>query len=391
MTVLLENPIGRPPFNEYADFENSDIRDMALPVVEILPCVPSFVEGHSLFRAKPCWSTGFGATPAYLELLNSHGYTIEGTCLRLAFLGDSFPTDQLSNEYGESMLDSLAGSVSSTTSDLSQMLGARNFIDALRNVETAGQNANNMAGNIFAKGAGMALSGISGLTDAARGLPGGSMVSQLGTYMGDILSGGRIDFPQLWKGSGFKPSYTMTVRLFNPSPANDELTEKYIIGPLAAILLLATPISLNGSTYNWPFIHKVVCKGMFRLESAYISNITVVKGGDQLQVAFNQRLGIVDVRIEFSSLYNTLISLLDDIDVADRPTLRGYLRELKNRRTSVTEDIPEELTSAGTSTDSNATTGNPQSRINQNVVNATNSFNSEDKNQTSLNSIKTEN
>jgi hypothetical protein len=343
MPITLDTPIGRPPAELLSAIRQEvQLRDLALPVVEILPCVPNFTMGQSLFTAKPCWTYGSGSTPAYLALLENHGYTIDDTCLKLSFLGDSFPTDIVSNEYGESILDRFAGTVSNASADIMQMLNARNVGEGFRNLKNAGQEAGGVVGNIMGGAAGAAYGALNAVSNIASSVPGGS---KLGAYISDILAGGRIDFPQLWRGSNFKPSYTITVRLYNPNPKDLGDTEKYIIGPIAAMLLLATPISQNGATYNWPYIHKIRCKGLFKLESAFMSSITVIKGGDQLQVAFNQRLGVVDVRLEFGSLFNTMIAM-EGPDTSDRPTLRNYITELKNSR--YTEDEPIDFVGTGT-------------------------------------------
>jgi len=49
----------------------------------------------------------------------------------------------------------------------------------------------------------------------------------------------------------------------------------------------------------------------------------VVKGGESGAVGFNQRVAMVDVRIEFVNLFNTL--LLSKTGANKRPTLKGYL------------------------------------------------------------------
>jgi hypothetical protein len=116
--------------------------------------------------------------------------------------------------------------------------------------------------------------------------------------------------------------------LYNPNPADPESTKKYIAGPLAAILTLGLPRSDNGRTYNWPFFHKIRSTGIYNLDPAIITNIAVIKGGDQQQIAYNQHLAIVDVRIDFSSLYNSILIEEGGQTMTNRPTLRSYLDAL---------------------------------------------------------------
>jgi len=157
-----------------------------------------------------------------------------------------------------------------------------------------------------------------------------AIANKVGGLAGRLMAGARVDFPQVWKNSGFTPSYTMTVRLYNPRPGNYTATKKYIIGPLAALLLLGLPISSDGDTYNWPFLHKIRCPGIYNLNPAFISNITVVKGGDQQQISHKQTMGIVDVRIDFGSLYNSILAEEGNRKLANRPTLNSYLKALED-------------------------------------------------------------
>jgi hypothetical protein len=151
----------------------------------------------------------------------------------------------------------------------------------------------------------------------------------MGKMIGSLAAGSRIDFPMVWKSSSFQPSYTMTVRLYNPDPTSKSMTKKYIIGPIAAIMLLGIPISEDGSTYSWPYLHRVDSPGIYELDPAYIQNITIIKGGDQQQIAYNQRLGIVDVRIDFGSLFSSMLAS-NKRTTKTRPTLRKYLRSMEN-------------------------------------------------------------
>ena len=133
----------------------------------------------------------------------------------------------------------------------------------------------------------------------------------------------------VWKSSGFQPSYTLTVRLYNPDPGSRESTHKFITGPLAAIMLLGIPISTDTITFSWPFIHRIFSPGIYDLDPAFISNITVIKGGDQQQISYKQRLGIVDVRIDFGSLFSTMLATKGN--PSNRPTLKKYLEGISGQ------------------------------------------------------------
>ena len=314
--VSLDTPIGFPP-EEDRLFHSVDNRLLALPIVEIKPCIPDYTRGSTVYRLKDCFRQGSSDTPAYIDLLESHGYTIEGeSCLKIAYLADSFPTDTITNEYGDSILSRLTGTISTTAADVTQIFGRRGV------KETAAEFMNKYAGD--------SINELQGMTSKGSGSSPGIF-----SHINTLLGGGRIDFPQLWRGSSFRPSYTLTVRLFNPDPGNLEATKKYIIGPIAAILLLGCPISQSGFTYSWPYLHKIKSRGIFDLNSGYISSITVIKGGDQLQIGFNQRLGVVDVRIEFGSVFNTMVAMQDvSLIASDRPTVIQYIKEMEDFKNS---------------------------------------------------------
>jgi hypothetical protein len=120
----------------------------------------------------------------------------------------------------------------------------------------------------------------------------------------------------------------MTVRLYNPNPRSVKDTKKFIVGPIVALMLLAVPITDNGSTYSWPFFHRILSPGIYDLNPGFISNITVIKGGDQQQISQQQRMGIVDVRIDVGSLFSTMVAGGTAISQKTRPTVRKYAQAM---------------------------------------------------------------
>jgi len=328
---MIEIPeiIGLPPSTYVSDA----LMENTFPVLEITPGVPSGSNNLTSFSFKE-------DIDQYLNILNSYGFNnssaLEGY-LKIAFIPDNFPTDTFSNEYSENFLQKMGEVASDSIGQIAQMTGnktatgtARSFAKTLRESGVAGGDTigslvedsitqiENMEKNLSSKkGAAGALGAI------------GSMANKL-------LAGARIDFPQLWKNSSYSPSYSFTVRLYNPNPSNDESTAKFIVGPLASILLLALPHAVDAGLYSWPFIHKISCPGLFILNPCYVNSINIIKGGDQQQVAWNQRLSIVDIRIDFSSLFNTMVVEKNPQTSnlgKSRPTLKTYLDSLTDYRT----------------------------------------------------------
>ncbi len=314
MTIKIPETLGLPP----ACYTNKEIVELTMPTAKLHPCEPNFKMGMTLYSLDEKFDL-------YRKQLKDHGYECE-LPLKVAYLADNFPTDQFTNSYGESFLQKATDVVSEAAGEITQMMGARTASEAAKKISDRLKGTDNIA----AKAIG---SGISSAQKTASSLISGLGISD-GTKrnMDALMARGRVDFPQVWKNSAFAPSYTMTVRLYNPKPANDESTKQYIIGPIAALMLLGIPRASSESIYSWPFMIKVVSPGIYNLNPGYIQNITVIKGGDQQSIALNQRLAMVDVRLDFGSLYNSILASQGSYDKPGRPTLKNYIKALETQR-----------------------------------------------------------
>lgn len=328
----LNGVFGYPPSTYVSD----DMIINSMPVLEIFPSTPVFESGLTLFRVEDAWED-------YSKMLYNTGYRIKDASrgpLRVAYIADSFPTESFSNDYGESFLQKMTDVASQGVSELMQMTGTKSMGEGADKIIASfqefgaggGENASNFR-KLVGGGANMAASAKAGLVDlknAAR--DSNSAIGQ--TFGGGVdvldklMAGHRVDFPIIWRNAGFNPNYQITIRLYNPNPGSFESTQKNIVGPLAAILLLAIPGSEDGRTYTWPYFHKIRCSGLFDLNPAVITNITVIKGGDQQQIAYNQRVGIVDIRMDFRSVFNSMLFDRANTTLAGRPTLKNYLDQL---------------------------------------------------------------
>lgn len=311
---------GMPPSSYVSD--SAIINSM--PVLQITPGIPNFQSGLTLFRVEDSWTQ-------YNKILTNLGFELSSQPIKLAFIADNFPTDSFTNEYGETFLQKFTDVASSGMQQLSQMTGSATGTEALANLgksmQTIGGDMGGMMGDILGgigSGAAGIGTGIKQFKEGAKGTFLGGAANMLDT----MVAGNRVDFPMIWRNSGFTPSYTVTIRLYNPNPSSDEATKQYIVGPLAVILALGIPRSNDGKTFNWPFFHKIKATGIYNLSPAVITNVTVVKGGDQQQISYNQRLAMVDVRIDFTSLYNTMILEEGSSQERERPTVRNYLDSL---------------------------------------------------------------
>ena len=347
------------PFDQTIGNRTNTVVKNSMPIVKIYPGIPSFTKGQTIYRRKDYFESGNKDQLSYKELLNAHGFelgTVHNKCLTLAYQADSFPTDTFSNEYGENFLQSITNVASTAAASISQMFGVRSVGEAMKKITGAAKEQGGFlekAGVITEEGARIGEKFLRSIPIAGGGVD----------VVSSMLAGGRLDFPMVWKSSNFQPSYTLTVRLYNPNPGSKESTEKYISGPIAAIMLLGIPISTDTITFNWPFIHRIWSPGIYDLDPAFISNITIIKGGDQQQISYEQRLGIVDVRIDFGSLFSSLLATKGD--PRTRPTLKRYIegmsgtdsykRGVKNFST-LREPIPEIIVADEIEKKANSTT-----------------------------------
>ena len=324
-----EQTFGMPPSTYVSDVEIVN----SMPVMEIIPCTPYFESGLTLFRLNEAWTD-------YETILGNLGFRLSSRPIRLAFIADNFPTDTFTNEYGETFLQKFTDVASQGMQQLAQMAGANTGIEAVKkfggSFQSIGEGVGGTVGDIIGAGGSGAITLADTLTKLKNqvGQSSGFLQGSLNT-IDKLLAGNRVDFPQIWRNSGFTPSYTATIRLYNPKPGSPSATARHIIGPLAVILCLAIPRSNDGKTFNWPFFHRIKSKGIYSLDPSVITNITVVKGGDQQQISFNQKLAMVDVRIDFTSLYGTMILEENKTFEAHRPTVRNYLEALQQDDSTV--------------------------------------------------------
>lgn len=330
MPITLDFIPGMPP----VAYTTAGVVKNTMPTATITPCVPNFTTGLQLFSLDKT-----EGIKVYKKLLKTHGFElpVKQEKLKLAFIADSFPTDTFSNEYGESFLDKFTQMASSGLAEISQFMGASTIVEAAKNIGGA------LGEESFLGGA--AMGGYNKLRDLeksleakkAAGSTGAGLAKKMLNVVSAGLAGARVDFPKVWKNSAFEPSYTMTVRLYNPSPGDPDMTRKYIVGPLAAILILGLPRgSLDNSGYQWPLLCKVRSNGIYDINAAFINSISVIKGGDQQSIAWNQALSIVDVRIDFGSLYNSILVEEKAGSAGDnRPTLNSYLNVLGGKDNSI--------------------------------------------------------
>lgn len=328
-TSSIPDIIGGPPTTGSGLSPTENMLYNSRIIMDITPCKPNFQASSMLFKLERKWDD-------YKKLLANVGFSPSAThnsrmAIRIAAEADNLPSDTFTNDYGESFLNQITEAAGKGFGELAQMMGEETATGSLQSLGKAFQQIGG------AEGGGTLESLIGGLGSSLLTVgqgtnnmikkmgSGNKIMAGIGQSLNSLLAGARIDFPLVWKGSGYSPTFSCTVKLYNPNPASKSSTKKYIIAPLAALLTIALPQTTpkDENAFNYPFFCKVNCPGLFKIPAGAISSISVIKGGESNLVSFNQTVSMVDVRIEFASLHNTI--LLSNSSGEDRPTLKGYL------------------------------------------------------------------
>jgi hypothetical protein len=127
---------------------------------------------------------------------------------------------------------------------------------------------------------------------------------KLSEHILSLAMGNRPIFPNVWSNSSFSCGYNYSIRLYNPNPANRFLHMQNIVKPLCALLTLVIPYNEKGNTYTSPLYAKVESPGLFQIPAGMITNMSVIRGGDDNAIAFNGRPSLIDVRFSITPLYD---------------------------------------------------------------------------------------
>jgi hypothetical protein len=184
----------------------------------------------------------------------------------------------------------------------------------------------------------------------------GNVFGTLLNMAGDMALGKKPIFPQVWWDSSFSAGYNFSIRLYNPNPANKEYHKARIIEPLSALLACVLPHGDGGNTYESPLYFDIACPGLFKLPKVMITNMSVVKGGDDNAIAFNHRPGVIDVRFSITPIYDKRLI----VDAFETPY---------NQRQDM-EEMMKTREDSGETTQSNQNTTN----IPNNTNNSTDTF-----------------
>lgn len=340
-TDRLDEIMGMPPIAYTLgdpDYNNITVKKMlqSMIVIELHPALPTYAgisqDSMDLFRLNE--QKGAEELQKILRVFNTNhlsSITQYNLPLKIAVMNDTSISENWGHEFGASMFEGAANIGSSTAQELRFVTGEQNIFSAMGRLgENLGGAFGGLAQNFMESGQALGDRIGQGLHEYSE--MGREIVTRgsgpLGSGLMQLASGSMVDFPQIWRGSSYTTSYAFTTKLYNPDPGNQESYIKYIIKPLAHLLAFMTPLSDSNFTFSYPLICKVKCPGLFGMEAAVIQNMSVIKGGANNDISFNQQPGEVEVRFEIASLYNTMISQGERDIFEDRPTLDRYINHL---------------------------------------------------------------
>lgn len=334
----------------------------AYPMVTIIPAYPEFGgadDASSMFDLFEV-SEDKGIKK-YQEIKENLGLSSDPNSLKIAYQNNTVISESFNSEYGPSMFEEMANIGSTRMAEMRYVMGAEtpyhmlskikgnispNQLNALQDsispfFNSATDYIFNIGNTKLPTGSNPRLeqlrnfypssqgSGMSGTMGGAMDYITGTAGKLIGKGVGQLLIGSRVDFPQIWKGSSYSPSYSITVKLYNPRPDLEESYIQHIVKPLARILALMTPIADSDTTFAFPLLCKVKAPGLFNIESGFISSVEVTKGGENNDITFAQRPNEIDVSITFGELHNVMVSESGDAEVhEDKPTLKSYINTL---------------------------------------------------------------
>ena len=211
--------------------------------------------------------------------------------------GTSF-SESGSNQYDESLFNSLYKGASSLGNEASDFLREMNIGDMA--AEKAARqkaimdNAFNTRDSVFGK-------------------------------LGMALQGDSIMFPKTWRGAGFNRSYSLSFKFETPY-GDKESVFREVYTPFAALLSMVLPKQTSLNAYTAPFIVRVDCPGLFTIDMGAITGFSINKSQEHLTYGGYTRS--IEMTLEIEDLYSGLMASPDYATLAYNFGMAYYLDNL---------------------------------------------------------------
>lgn len=231
--------------------------------------------------------------------------------VRIATTDDTQASDQITNQYSSNVIQQFMDKMSNigkTLKDVGQYFFSPSEVsDAIKSGTTKG-----------VEGAGKILSSSLGINMSATQQK--NIESSLQSIGEVLLKGNKVSLPKIWSTSEYHPGLTLMVKLVSPY-GHPKAIKKFIIEPLAYLIILASPKTPDGVSYGYPFTVMVRAYGMSHMNVATINNITMRRGGpDTCYNIYFQPLEI-DVSMTFSPITDGFAVFRDEDNMGNETTL----------------------------------------------------------------------
>jgi hypothetical protein len=210
-------------------------------------------------------------------------------------------SESASNEYGDSMLESVQSTLS----------------DKMKEVSF-----------IFKGATGEPSADASGTGTAAA--QEGNLDSMMGGLMkgaGATIAGEKLMLPKIWKNSSFDKSYSLNF-VFQSIYGDIPSIFEHVFKPYLALLALALPRQTGLSSFKNPFLVRIESPGWFNIECGVIDNISITRAPDPDDWSKDGLCKKIEVTMSVRDIYPSLMLSYSTVALNSNIGMAEYLDSL---------------------------------------------------------------
>lgn len=230
-------------------------------------------------------------------------FTSAEECIAFYIDSETQISESFSNNTGESLLANKVNETSDMGQELQYLLGGMSG--------ATGKHFDKLKAENYDK----TLEEFNKFTSKYNSLLPGNLMDTINGGLINIISGGKMMFPEIWKDSEFSRSYDISIKL--KTPDCDNLSWFLNIGvPLAHLIALTAPQQMGHNGYRSPFLVRGYYKGFFNCDMGIITNMSINKG-DKGRWTLNGLPTEVEVNLSIKDLYHVLMISLYDSSILE--------------------------------------------------------------------------
>lgn len=332
-------------------------------IARIVPMVQQNTFDHNSYAGKLAWGINADKKNNFtIDLMQNSGNDCMVPQQQGEFrivLSSLIPINETySNEYGtdelyEGMSSPLSGGLASSLAfhtNTTKIFGSDNdsiqgkFDNMLKKSAKKQKKEKGKVGtatNMLSSGMDMLKAGQAKINDMIKqaensGDANMQKLARVAREVGSALNkpGSKVNWPLIWKDCSFQQQYECTTRLYAYNSMTKQEYNDNIMAPIAVMQQFVCPRSEDGWLYQWPYMCTFDIYGCVHMPLAYISNLSVIKGGDVGDFSCNGRPNIVDLRFTVSSIYSVCVNtnIDNEKDNPYRPSISKDQRGLASYR-----------------------------------------------------------